>query len=529
MAYSQPVFGSALIKCTSTSPGKVNNRPKTIAGHSINLFLFDQDQQPVGGRPDEPCQGHGCQRFVMRSGSARVPIEQLLTGTKVEFLDIENCIIAVCEAKLFVAGDTGDEFHSAVGVTLPSTAKLLEQTREAFTKLPRFERTNVHSSLPAFDFLQVQQHFGPIPMWAFPLLNLTKRSETDCTPYVENALANAMFLLGINAIDTGNKAELAELLSEMQTLALRAQLYVLDYTRRAGGEYKQVDKWENPLVSPNPSLMSYDCEDATVRILQEGIWLRMCKSSELLRPLIAAEEAYFTFLVGMTLKLSPSSQQWCYHAAILKLDKQYVRWKLGLAKEPDARERWPAVLLEGTNYTTGCWDYKCRFANADALSERSYTDAPVETIPKITPGLIHEKGLYGAIQSLFSHELARDMGIVQIELAQNGKRAALAKSVMQYDKSVEWFPIRIKGDFKETVDTLYTEAYPAIQPPKFTGPAAKIDETWRPSPQIDCLVRYADFDESVAADLAKEFGKPKLQSRVLKIGDDLRVVHLTAS
>jgi hypothetical protein len=490
--------------------------------------MFTEDSQSNGDvlqNANAPCK-RDCQGFTMRAGAACVPVGYLTTQKSFDLLDIEKTAVATCKIQLV---SEAEHFHSAAATQLPSLDTLLATTGDTLRRLAAAHfraGTNIHSALPAFDFLHVEQHCGRIPMWAYPLLNLTPQPPEDCTAYMENALANAMYLLRVEKVDSkSDKTELAELLSEMQTLPLRAQLYVIDFTRSPG--YKQVDKWENPLVTPNAARMSFDCEDAALRMLQESQWLLSCSKSKALQPLVEAERAYVTFMVGMSLKLrADSDKEWCYHAAVLKLDRAFVMWRLFPDKFPEPVSRWPAVLLEGTNYTTGCWEYKSRCANADVVAERSAVFEPVETISKATPALIRKKALYGAIQSLFSPELAMRFGIVQIELGQNGKRAAFASSVMQYDRQVQWLPLQMETKkFQEQIQQLHTEAYPIVHTPKFTTTTTTVAKP-RPSPDIDCLVRAVDFSSDVAEDLARKWGKRSLTSRVLKISDDLQIVHL---
>lgn len=529
VAFSQLAFEEELLVVSSPL---LRGSFKTLINlvSPLNVALYVKDKLSQDNQLIQECI-QGCISLTMCAGCGRMPVIQN-EWCKFKIQDIEGTVIADAEGRLSWNADSSVvailppvDFRGSVAAAEDSLFTCVAMTKDQQGKWER--GSNITPLLPHFPFLAVRQYCGIIPMWAFLLLNVTPSPTGPPIAYLENALENALFLLNIEAPES--RADFAEVLGEMQTLSSRAQQYTVDYTKTAAAEKKQLDKWENPMTNPTPGYAASDCEDTCVSMVQEGQWLLACDGkSQRLQPYIDVERQYVTFMAGMSLQLEPGN--WCYHAVVLKLDRQYVMHKLQ-GKSPGSGKRWPAVLLEGTNYTTSCWEYQTKWANADRLSEKSAVELSGgrETISKATLNLMHKKNLYGAIQSLFSPELATKYGVVQIELGRDNKQAAPIRSVMEYDSEVEWRPIRLDpGMFMPMVQSLHSRFYPVNRPPTITTKPKTNALIRKRTPEVECLVRWVDYnDPDFAKEVANQFRGNKLQVRQLSISDDLKLAHLS--
>jgi hypothetical protein len=188
--------------------------------------------------------------------------------------------------------------------------------------------------------------------------------------------------------------------------------------------------------------------------------------------------------------------------------------------------------VEGTNYTTGCWSYKSQIVDVDNVCKRSQQQfSRGETLCKITPTMIRDKGLYGAIQSLFSPELLYSHGIAQIELAQGTtwRRGANTSSVMQYDDAVRYIPVRFKVEgSQDTIKQLQFQAYPAVVSPQPPLTTTKELQSSSSRPRVDFCVRFVDWTPQTKAELEGIFDLGELRAQILYIQKGLRLVHVTA-
>ena len=261
------------------------------------------------------------------------------------------------------------------------------------------------------------------------------------------------------------------------------------------------------------------------RMLQEAFWMRSLDAE--MAMLGDAERSYVTFFCAMTLYYPPA-KTWVYHAACLKLDRSFVLRQLGLQKKKEESKEllWPAVLMEGTAYTTGCWQYEPR--DEDQASKLAFRFAHGEVFSKETVQGIRKLNLYGHIQSLFSPELVRSHGILQIELGYKNKKTAPVEVVMQYDDaSVSWHPIVNTGAY-EQVKKLKTLAFPLTplprMPPGFKPKRINLRAV-SDEPEIDCCVRAVDWNQT---EIERELDGTSLDGHFVKltITRDLSLIHV---
>ena len=456
-----------------------------------------------------------CAQFDTRVGFAILTINDLAQGNAKELHDIKGHKVGTLQLSLPANPKFRVQCKFPKHPLPDPSAGLTRLWHQTLNQQVTLQGSNIDPSLADIPHLTVVQPCcGVVPMWAFPLLNLTH--EPPKGYYFRQARYNAAFLLG-----GANKtpAFLAEMLNEMQTLPTR-QLYVTDTSKRANGHEEGVDDWINPLNAPEPRYFGFDCEDAAMRIVQDSWWWLHKPRGRLAE----AERRYITFFVAMTLKTADafakqSSAQWVYHAAALKLDRNWVLYKLREKKEKEETKPWPPVLMEGTAYTTGCWQYT---AENDKKTTPVVGFSKGDVNCKIPPADIHSKGLYGHILSLFSPELALTHGIVQIDLSDGNKKGARAKYVMDYEAVIEWHPIRLDKDaVKKAVTELQQRCFPPVRVPVVSKKPVKYSTPARPF-TVDFILRDVDWNTDTRKELEKKLGV-RLQAIKIQIADDLCV------
>lgn len=573
VVYSTPLLGSPAFivgkRVADDEPDCFTAETDNSATDIVNIdsyytiYVFTQGRQSTNGEARilaEKESKYDSQPFIMRAGTATMSIRECLAHTPKAVVDITGTPIGSCTlVKLEVSPkmvywdlQADKEFQSAVHheeeeeeVVVhqfgPSESPLRELVaassealRQAVKDVREYRTTVSGQTRKGMSFVAVRQHCGIIPVWAFPFLNINSDNR-GADMYLEQSLANACYLLGMQKVKLSSntpKAQVAEVLNQMQTLWSMAQLYVVDYSRQAPDAYICVDKWENMAITPNPALMSYDCEDGALRMLQESAWL-LASESKQLDVVRSAERQMITFLCGMTLKLKQpqGKHTWTYHATALKLDRRWVLGKLGLeggTTEMDVGERWPAVMMESTACTTGCLEFKSPLeGDREQVFKRSQTTFSCgETICKVTAKQMATASMYGVIQTLTCPELLTAHGIAQVELVQKGLHGAETASVMNYDRGVEWRPVRIMSKYDpEAITRLKTQAYAETPIPPLK--AVQQPPPRQMSTRIDCCVRKVDWDvRGTPLELSKQrLGSP-LQATELIIADNLSLMHV---
>jgi len=487
----------------------------------IHCFIYTQRQSPAGLPFITRCGFCSCTLLDAEEDRAQ-PVLNML-GQKIGSFKVQIPPESAGQIEFALEEDTKNE--DPAWLLLAMHRKLMQQQQPL-----QLSRTNIPKELPPMTFSTVPQHCGDIPIWAFTALNL-RTDDGPSKEYFEQALYNAKYLLMVDRIDFSDKKLVAEVLNEIHTLPVRGLLYVMDMAQGNLDRDEPVDEWINPLLCPVQKLAGFDCEDATQRMIQEGVWLRrmMQGNSELARLAEVDRKHYITFLSAMTLKLPGGG--WTYHAAGLKLDRRFVLQRLGFADETKEDEYWPAVMLEGTAYTTGCWQYTSvlgqQLADKIAASgiELEFTRGK-EAICKATPTQMNRKNLYGPIQSLFSVQLAEEFDILQIDLSENGKRAAASQSVMSYNKAnVKWSAVMMDG-WKPRVEAVKRAYFPPAPIPKAAVKPQRPAITKRKTASIDLCFRAVDWDSEVRSELEKQVKRP-VRAVQLDLAADLNLVHVT--
>ena len=408
--------------------------------------------------------------------------------------------------------------------------------------------SNITQHLPRYIYRTVNQHCGNLPMWVWPVVRIRSLPSssfgTGVATYFKNAERNARFLLNLPSQHYSSTTEICEVIGEVLTLPTRAMQYVLDQSRIGPQKTQAVDHWAHPHDQPVGDLMSGDCEDFALLMLQESVYLRTCPGLQSMQ-ISQTEQRYITFMCAMTLRLHGGRAKWTYHMAVLKLDRMWVTAKLGLSKNkqlPKEDDRLPAMLLEGTAYTTSCWEY-----DVDDKKSESYKCSKVnlpdcETAAKTPPVNIRTNGLYGHIISLFSPELWQAHGIAQIELGQNQKAGADVTAVMNYDAEedkVQWACLQMDEKQRHASKANKKLARLAASFPRPPLPTLSKVRDLPPSgsisrKRVSCCIRKIDWKRR-EPDIRKElFKKAQLSSPSdvgalsLRINSRQKIVYLYA-
>lgn len=430
----------------------------------VKRILDAKTQQIHDGKEWE--YARSAQPFIDRVGFETITLEEAEKGTKRPLLDILQNVVG--HFKLQPVGRAAGGYVVNVESKLPSKRfSMNDQPMPELTSLVVSELKRIHSvwkesnltpTLRRFQFAMRPQPCGQMPICAFPLLRLvtptTPQEIEDNTNYLIHSQRVAKFLLNLD--NPANPVQWAALLNEMHVLPTVAALYVTDMTRVGKTTNEVTDDWASPGDSPDPQLIAQDCENAMQQILQEDHLLR-CDTEFKKTKLGQFAAGYFTFGVGMTLYL-PSKKEWVYHAATMKLDRNYVlhhlfknnKKKKGGKSDGDKKQQeqefQPSVLGEGTCYSTGPWSYKYTDKEESVLAaSRLLFSGGCETITKFTPSVIRSKGIYGHVQSLFSPQLFEEFKVCQIELGYRGKLGVPADMLMEcsMDSEIEFRPIVI--------------------------------------------------------------------------------------
>lgn len=498
--------------------------------------------------------------FVVRIATATATLHQLTIGEAVNLVDVDGDIVGSVTGKT-VGREVGG-YNVTIGnrkqdkIQLPTTplqryafndsplsalAAVIAAKQAEIHKL--WPDTNITPKLKRVTFNTIKQPIGKVPICALLAARTNMTGEGKVTAeYMVHAQRNAKFILGLENDIVSSDTQRAEILSEIHTMLTRAALYTPDLKKESKRDDSNVptDDWNMSLSdSPLPQYMAFDCEEAMFHLVQHSQLLRSCE--ELKGTMIhETEKRYVTFGVIMSLYL-PASDRWTYHAAALKLDRRYVWKMLGLdgsgnspetkqdkaktsSKQPEKKKTTdkgqsstndschylPAVMLEGTAYIGGCPSYTyTKEEQACFAKSKCLFSSGIETVAKLTPAVLREKGVYGHVQTLLSPELLWSHGLCQIELGSNGKLGVPLETLLDYSpaspspKTIEFKPIYMPkkdvGVFQTQIRNLRAY-YPAPNFPRAPTQEELPDgatfpvEARKKNRQVECFVRTVDFD-----------------------------------
>lgn len=447
-------------------------------------WMFRLDRH-VPSCPKPPSGGRLvlCEPTLSRAGAGEVALSD---GAEFTLKDIEGQITA--RATVFC------DFKTAIGKPLLKAAATgedwLKKVRALHCNIPA---TNI-TELPRFTFGKVATPYGSLPTWGFALLAAKRaRQQSDYRGTLEHLFHNACYFTFLDP-DKFDKAPLfhkLEILCEMQTMAQRFLVYVRDLSLRLGGDHL-VDDWTRIADAPVPALIEFDCEDGAEETMAQTYALRSTPGlTGALAELKRLDDRYYSCFSIVTLRLGGTSN-WVYHALVVKLDRQWLRRKLGLPTEESKFADLPPLVLETTAYTTSNWRFRTPFC-----TKAMYTlvDKHIEANAKVCGEMMEDPCLYGHLVSLNCPELV-EVGIGQVECLFNGKLGIPVKTLMQDpdDRGITFLPCKVD---LEMVTQTTNEAQLFPDTPMLTAATTKAlkraSYVWPPKAQF--VVRSKDVED----------------------------------
>jgi hypothetical protein len=321
----------------------------------------------------------------------------------------------------------GDRWLSKVKAVTPSETNVIE--------------------LPHHLFASVKLPYSNVPMWGYTLLGARRAQEqaSALTEAVQATFEQACWFMRIDPktfADQPLDAQL-ETLCEMQTMATRFTVYARDTSLRMGQDVL-VDDWTVIDHHAEPRLAELDCEDTSEHAVTRSLLFKRVNAKGSLAVAQALERRYYTCFAIITLRLGNTSQ-WVYHAVCIKIPKDVLLNKLGLASK--STTDLPNLLVETTAFSTSNWRYNSPWhtqATYGAVASR------LDANTKVSSEMVRTQQLYGHLCSLVSPELLEEHEIGQIQLSHKGKFGAPAKAVMEDIQQVTFTPVKVESGDIET-------------------------------------------------------------------------------
>lgn len=293
-------------------------------------------------------------------------------------------------------------------------------------------------------FTYIRTPIGKLPLLSFPLLGCNDLSYVDSEA---EALFNRWFfyagiILGhsddmpiqLARFEKLSDADKMEWLSEMVTLVARALMYRNDTVRLTGDRFKFVDQWVRLGSFPNLELAAFDCEDAaeySLELLNIFQNMTISNSSAYLQRLQKLLSCYTIFLAIGQINLDPFSgktpAKYTAHAFVICLDTRYIEDLIKdeslrfLSRTPDARQFYPSVIIDPTNYQESVWNNQLsinnRMSSDDNARMQQLFNMPAFTSSKnnLWEFMIHSKvpmadvkkhGVYGPLTALITTDIS---------------------------------------------------------------------------------------------------------------------------
>jgi hypothetical protein len=350
-----------------------------------------------------------------------------ITNTVVGSITMAATAITDGTVTLLLTDGSGTNYTKLANIVRRYT-KLVKEQEEA--KLRRYG-TNI-TYLPATYFSVLQLPTGEVPRWVFP----------NDTYYISgissyNTVQAFMGLLDIAKLSfksspsPSSLSSQCELLCNMVLAPTRHLLYVTDSTRRVFSDTND-DEWAHLGHRMKDGAMGDDCEDAaseTMELFFRFVQLdRKFITDDNLRNLhVIANQYEPLFCIG-TIKTNESS--YTYHSFILLVDRWSIQTKVGIISEfAEKTDLLPTCLLEGTNYTTSCWDYKDGGSSEREDYDKLHVNTIIEPITFIPNSLMND--IYMHVCTAYAPALFKTNGISRLDFIQNDKYGAYIHDVMR--------------------------------------------------------------------------------------------------
>jgi hypothetical protein len=392
------------------------------------------------------------------------------------------------------------------------------------------------------DFRDVLTTRGLIPMWSFPYY--AWKTATTNVPTLEWLLQVVCFNMGLS-IDKNeyDVPTMSELLSELLSLVVRGCYYTPDSSRRERKRKEIIDEWSYLCHQPSLGYASFDCEDGSASIVEFSSMLTNMTTTTipLLRNIQRHDRLYVTVFCIGTLRL-PNTETYVYHVFVMKLDRTWFMQRLSSssAAVSISSKYLPAILIDSTNYSSGCWEYRSSTMCTEAIYERTRRMKPVEVSGKIPSELqFSRRSMYGHTQTIVCPELIIGKhGVCQIDLFINSKVGVPTKELMNYNNTISFECLTVTQSEIQAVDECYRQLMPPIIHPSVPYGASIIHlhaqekkEKGSSRLRMDGVVRYVDYNEEMIQEYArkKRISDKEIDKYVIHLVDGLKVVRIRSS
>lgn len=358
--------------------------------------------------------------------------------------------------------------------------------------------TNITYLPPSF-FDAYPTPIGTIPRWAF--VREVERPIDDPVKYnrcFEGLLKIAKLSMGyLDRADIPIDTK-CELMCNMFLAPTRHLMYVTDSSRRQYDD-TPTDEWEHLGHSGRGELEGFDCEDGasqTIELIYNFINMpsKAIKDPLLLELHTIAQGYMPLFCIG-SIRLGSG---YTYHAFVLLMDKNRLK------TPPTATTALPTCLLESTNYSTSCWEYKDG-KQTQKEYEAKHLKQPIEAITFVPNNLM--KSIYMHLCVAYSPTLMK-LGIARLDFTQGGRYGVSILDIMQgntYNVIETSLPEDTNFyDYMQRSGSLFVNDNVGIDPESWADLATT-------KPDYDLCYRAVDWSSKLYSDIRSQTKASKTQ------------------
>jgi hypothetical protein len=485
-------------------------------------------------------------RYTRRIGACYFTLSDTSIHGKPSTLSItDNSSMSIGTIRIGLLGISPDiTVLSGVNESYTTEIKRARETisMDCMTRVNSLYSTTDITEIGNSRFCDVLMAHGQMPIWSFPYLTTEAVKHTPSTHMrvtLESFLNVACYNMGIDQRNHHSLtyAQMSEIIAEMTTLVARGCHYTPDGSRREDRKIEQVDDWSYLCHQPSLSIASYDCEDGSNSVIELSSMLSL--TTGITHPILSKiqqhERRYMNMFCICTLRTA-NTETYNYHVIVVKLDRRWVMRQIEKGGEEEeekkGEERVPAVLIDSTSYSTGCWEYTSDLCTEDVY-ETSRSNDPIEVLAKI-PSQMHKtrRSMYGHIQLMICPDLLyRSRPICQIDVGrkESDKLGVKVEDMMRYDNTIEFKCYYTNKDTIHAVNTLRRFYLPPIRIPSAIDTQSFLNSIRHPSSYIiDGMVRYIDWNDDTAKEYThrKLLSTQRLSTQTLYIADGMKVVRV---
>jgi hypothetical protein len=384
-------------------------------------------------------------------------------------------------------------------------------------------------------FRDILTPVGPLPMWSFPwwIWEHHRRDSFSHMGILESLLQMACYNMGL---EYNNEAgyditTMSELLSEVTSMIPRACYYTPDYSRREGKRREIIDEWSYLCHQSSLAYASYDCEDGSSSVIEVSSMLKHGyggkSASPLLQRLHIHDNHYVTLFCIGTLRV-PNTEEYIYHVYVMKLDRQWFLKQCGFISFTSHTPPLPAILIESTSYSSGCWEYKSKYTTEEIYERtRDKKQQPVEINAKIPSEIqFNRRCMYGHTQTVVCPEWV-EYNYYQFDLLYKGNVGVPTPKLMAYSSDITMTCHYTDAATITAVKNMYQWLLPPIITPSPPPEKKVVHSSTIEKITIDGMVRFVDCTHDTVRDYAHRKGMAtSLRQYTFDVVDGLKIVRL---